>query len=46
MSSERRSHLDLWSLLAISAAAGTILVEVGYQWPLALLDEWARILRA
>ncbi|WP_342144044.1 hypothetical protein [Methylobacterium fujisawaense] len=45
MRSEPRPHLDLWSLVAIYAAAATIVVEASYQLPMALLDEWGRILR-
>ena len=38
-------HLDLWSLVAIYAAAATIIVEANYQLPMALLADWGRILR-
>lgn len=41
-----RRPLDLWSLLAIYAAAGTIMVEATYDLPLALLAEWGRLTRA
>lgn len=43
--SEPPPHLDLWSLIAVYAAAVTIMVEATYQLPMALLDEWGRILR-
>jgi len=45
MRSELRAYLDLWSLVAIYAAAATIVIEANYQLPMALLDEWGRILR-
>ncbi|MCJ2017773.1 hypothetical protein MKK84_10125 [Methylobacterium sp. E-065] len=43
--SDPPAHLDLWSLVAIYAAAATIVVEANYQLPMALLAEWGRILR-
>jgi hypothetical protein len=45
MRSEPHPYLDLWSLVAIYAAAATIVLEANYQLPMALLDEWGRILR-
>ena len=45
MRSDPRPYLDLWSLGAIYAAATTIVFEANYQLPMALLDEWGRILR-
>lgn len=41
-----RRSFDLWSLLAIYVAAGTMMVEATYDLPLALLDEWGRLIRA
>lgn len=46
MRSEPHRFLDLWSLVAIYAAAATIVLEANYQLPMALLDEWSRIVRA
>lgn len=45
MRSEPGHYLDLWALVAIYAAAATIVIEANYQLPMALLDEWGRILR-
>lgn len=45
MRSEQPTHLDLWSLVAIYAAAATIVMEANYQLPMALLAEWGRIQR-
>ena len=43
--SELAAHLDLWSLVAIYAAAATIGIEANYQLPMALLADWGRIQR-
>ncbi|MCJ2102439.1 hypothetical protein [Methylobacterium sp. E-046] len=45
MRSDPPAHLDLWSLVAIYAAAVTIVIEANYQLPMALLAEWGRIQR-